>query len=489
MRRVVLTGLTVVFGLSVCACDDVRERPPADEEPITASGFAAKCSACHGDSSTPAPPRALDGSTTTDQPGVGAHRVHLGVSAAHLPIACSACHSVPDDIYQDGHLDTAAESSPDGAPRAEVVFSGVALHNGATPTWDPAGLTCANTWCHAGKPTFGGRFNTPKWTVVDGSQRACDSCHGAPPSAPHPADPACETCHADLVGPGHTIIDRARHLDGKIDVRLAANVSCAACHGDPPATKHPKQDTCELCHAATVGPGRKLLAGGAHRNGKVDFALASQDCSTCHGAPPTKNDHPQMKTCSPCHSATVDTSGTLLAGGAHTNGVIDMQLPTACGACHGDDKGMPNTGAHTAHVKGKTHSGGGLQCDACHQLPDSVTTPGHLTGKLQTVTFPGGLGSYKGMNPAYDATAKTCANVYCHGGTLQGGAKTTPNWTDVDIGCDSCHGAPPPEYTGHPQAPTADGVKTCNKCHTQTVDADGKIRADTGAHINGWVDK
>src|SRR4029078_5117692 len=57
----------------------------------------------------------------------------------------------------------------------------------------------------------------PVWTRVDGTQKQCTSCHGAPPPAPHPQNTACEACHADA-GPSLTIKTPTQHIDGTVQV-------------------------------------------------------------------------------------------------------------------------------------------------------------------------------------------------------------------------------------------------------------------------------
>ncbi len=512
-RGVAKLGLTALFlwAIGLPGCDAARG--PAEQAADATSGFSPTCMACHGHGDSPAPPRALDGATSSTHRAIGAHTIHLRDNAVSLPVQCSGCHVVPTGIFDEGHLDAEL------LPRAEVRFSGRALANGATPTWDADKLTCSGTWCHGGAANggagdsgggkLGGRFTQPIWNKIDGTQRSCDACHGAPPPAPHPQAEACEACHAGVVGPNRVILDRSRHIDGKIDVAFTATPPCGACHGDPPSVNHPKLDTCELCHASSVGPNRTLLANGTHRDGKIDFALPVNDCTSCHGAPPTLNDHPKMTQCGPCHSKTVGPmgpggiAGTLIAGGAHLNGKVDVEVPTACGACHGGKDGgpppdhngksdptLPTVGAHLAHLQGKTASAGGMACAVCHVLPKSVNEVGHLSGALQTVVFPdgGGLASYKGTVPAYDPKTQRCSDVYCHGATMDGAAHPSPKWTDVDYGCDACHGSPPPGISGHSPLKPGEDTKACSPCHSKTVDKNGALRTDTGAHINGWVD-
>ena len=63
----------------------------------------------------------------------------------------------------------------------------------------------------------GGNATSPLWTKVDGSQKQCTSCHGNPPPAPNPQDPACQTCHQDA-GAGGTFVTPSQHIDGTLQV-------------------------------------------------------------------------------------------------------------------------------------------------------------------------------------------------------------------------------------------------------------------------------
>lgn len=549
-----LTGTAIMWGVAGC---DASRLPAPDGD---ASAAEPACTACHGGPESVAPPKALDGSTATTSRGVGAHRVHLNASTTARAVACESCHVVPKTVYEVGHLD-----DEDG--RATVTLSTSwlpALATGtAAGTWDRESNTCSNVACHGAGLKSPGAHATPNWILVDGSQRSCGSCHGAPPAAPHPASTDCAGCHAETAGPNMTIIDLDKHINGKVEVVLSATPTCAACHGAPPAAPHPADEDCHTCHAKSVGPGKVLLAGGLHRNGSkpVDVhVVTGADCTACHGAPPTKNHpdmvkfpmvaqcelchsktvgpdkvllegglhrnakkdvddlqeqkcntchgappdlatHPKMTQCGPCHANTVDGQNKLIVDGKHVNGVVDMLLPTQCDACHGGDgsaapppdhngdtdPALATVGAHAAHLKGDVFSGGGISCDACHSLPESVDTKGHLLGELQTVLFPNGLGSAKGSKPVYDSAALTCSGVYCHGDKLDGGTVKVPKWTDTELSCDACHALPPPVDGGHPPGPKGD-VSTCSVCHTKTMTQNGTIDVDGGYHINGKVD-
>jgi predicted CxxxxCH...CXXCH cytochrome family protein len=179
------------------------------------------CISCHGSAQSVAPPRDASGNTSTSARGVGAHQAHLsGKTFISAPIACSVCHRVPADVSSPGHLD-------DLRP-AEVTFSGLALADGAQPTWKDA--SCS-TYCHGGGAKLAGdtaaKLRTPVWTLGT-SQAFCGSCHGIPPSSVAHAGvvfPDCARCHSTTATPTGGIVvsgppgaRTSTHINGVIDV-------------------------------------------------------------------------------------------------------------------------------------------------------------------------------------------------------------------------------------------------------------------------------
>lgn len=182
------------------------------------------CSTCHGSAQSAAPPRGLTGKTSPSARGVGAHQAHVfGKTDISAPIACTACHQVPTDVGSPGHLDHPLP--------ATVTFSGLALADGATPSWDPNTASCSNSYCHGGGAKLAAdtafKLRKPVWTL-ETSQAFCGSCHGLPPStAAHTGItfPDCARCHATTVVPTGGIIvsgppgaRTSTHINGVIDV-------------------------------------------------------------------------------------------------------------------------------------------------------------------------------------------------------------------------------------------------------------------------------
>lgn len=187
------------------------------------------CSLCHGGADNAAPPTDLAGNTSTSERGVGAHQTHVAAANLSSPIPCSECHVEPTSVTAEGHLD---ESTP-----ADVLFGTIATTNGyvvttvpnwsvtqtdpRSPAWNEA--TCANTYCHnPNEDDTNATTHAPTWTLVDGSQIQCDSCHGFPPSGHDSGLTTCSNCHpATVAGPDQDVITgKDKHVNGEINFGL-----------------------------------------------------------------------------------------------------------------------------------------------------------------------------------------------------------------------------------------------------------------------------
>ncbi|MBX7100210.1 MAG: CxxxxCH/CxxCH domain-containing protein [Myxococcaceae bacterium] len=156
-----------------------------------------RCDGCHGSAASPAPPRDLDGGSSTSSPGVGAHQAHLVGRGLARPVLCTECHLVPAEVRSTGHLDGVVD----------VRFSGVAVNGALVPRY--AGGTCGNTACHDLSAYVGTPPGpSPRWTDVDGGQASCTACHGQPPAAPHVQRSDCGTCHR---------LEPMLHVNGHLD--------------------------------------------------------------------------------------------------------------------------------------------------------------------------------------------------------------------------------------------------------------------------------
>ena len=171
------------------------------------------CSTCHGSSVNAAPPKAVNGSVSTANLGVGAHQAHLLANSITVPVACNECHQLPTDLLS--HPD------PLGRPAA-VVFGKTARLNGASPVWDRTTASCSNVYCHGSKLSAAAERPAPIWTQVANKQPSCDFCHGNPPAGDHPKLRDCYTCHGDVVGPNGTITNLTLHIDGNVQFFVPA---------------------------------------------------------------------------------------------------------------------------------------------------------------------------------------------------------------------------------------------------------------------------
>jgi len=204
------------------------------------------CNTCHGDFRAAAddfasfaPPRDLNKNTDESAVGVGVHQIHLRGGEISTGIRCNECHVVPQEVFVENHLE---ETGPD-----KVVFNQGDLASFETrladmtanpPTYNPdvAAPTCDNTYCH-GNFSGGNKDFAPIWTVVDGSQSECGTCHGDPETGnPLPTTTAeggphipgvfnCQACHWQesdkpiarrLEDGSYFIEQKDLHIDGAI---------------------------------------------------------------------------------------------------------------------------------------------------------------------------------------------------------------------------------------------------------------------------------
>ncbi len=196
----------------------------------TSSAGPEACNTCHGDFNNPsviAPPKDADRSSNTNDPGVGAHTTHLyNVKIAPNNVACTECHVIPQSYSSPGHI------NPDG--KAKLVFGTIANSGVSNASYDYTTNKCSNTYCHGNfafsksssqYPYFytadkieGNNFS-PKWNEVDSTQAACGTCHGLPPTGHVYSDlTGCAVCHIGVVDEHGKIIDKTKHMNGKINV-------------------------------------------------------------------------------------------------------------------------------------------------------------------------------------------------------------------------------------------------------------------------------
>lgn len=133
----------------------------------------------------------------------------------------------------------------------------------------------------------------------------------------------------------------------------------------------------------------------------------------------------------------------------------------------------PGVGSHALHLQGgPTHAA--FECRECHVVPRETHDPGHIDSDRPAEVVFGALATRTGTDPSYDASARRCSNVYCHGAD-------EPLWTAPRTSgdaCGSCHGVPP--KPPHPQS------EACSECHSN-VRADRSF-VDPAQHVNGTLE-
>ncbi|MBI5486748.1 MAG: CxxxxCH/CxxCH domain-containing protein [Deltaproteobacteria bacterium] len=391
------------------------------------------CNTCHGDTDSPAPPLALDGSSATTSRGVGAHRSHLGSSDWHHEVACSDCHVVPMALTDPGHIDSDLP--------AELTWSALARNDGADPGFD--GTNCSGVYCHGATLQPGGSNTSPQWTLVDGSQAECGTCHSLPPGGTHTTLDRCEYCHTEVIGAGYAFANPALHIDGTVqsngphpDGWSDGDVHGAAAEAD--------LDACKSCHGDD-------LRGGA----------AGVSCYSCHGEGWTTD-------CTFCHGGVDNMTGAPPEGVAGQTSRDDLAV-----------------GAHTRHLSDTpTHLA--WACEECHVVPADAFSPGHMDGDGRAEL------TFGPFNPAatYDFSAGRCSSLYCHGNGR--GNNGAISWAgDPTLTCSSCHNDETVSeaaftMSGQHWSHVGDTGLRCNQCHSTVVNS-SKTIIDRTLHIDGDV--
>ncbi len=301
---------------------------------------------------------------------------------------------------------------------------------------------------------------------MDGTQKACGACHGAPPTkAAHPQGALaarCEACHPDTVRPDGTIdVAGGHHIDGRIDVALGGG--CAGCHGAPPASG------AHLVHArlpagVEAGYGALTALEDVAPAGGPDYAFG---CGHCHPLDPARHldgvidvalapdgaAAGSLKARNAAGAAYDAASGTCRGTYCHSSGqeapaFVASPAWTAprgalgCGGCHANPPAYPSGGAGASDANGHLQ----LQADGYEW--------GHFAG-LPGPWHPGGTKHGGGLGawpPGNDAAPITCQA--CHFDTVDPAAAGPSGfyWLDttgtyrlaggrLGFDCRDCHGA------------------------------------------------
>jgi len=453
--------------LSAAACGDAQP----------ATGRAATCTACHGSDGNPAPPTGLRGETSTTQPAVGAHRLHLSDTAIRQAIPCGECHVVPQTVESPGHL------------RGPLLtFGALAAARGSSPSFDPAAVRCSGVYCHGANASIhGGTATEPVWTYASPPDfslpppETCTGCHGWPPPPPHPQLTTCAGCHGRTVKPDGTIdVAGGKHVNGTVDFggTGGGTLTCDTCHGFPPATG------AHLAHFGwTAGASQgvygdtRILADYVPL-GAPPASFYAFGCGNCHPLDPAKHMDGDVEVelsnaSAPAGSLKARNPATAAYAGGSCAGVY----------CH--SSGQDADAASKTPVYATTPawtSGQGVTCTSCHDAPPRYPTGGpgsptantHVGLAFDSYVYGHFLGQPGPWHPGgskhggdawkapQDASAITCQT--CHYATVDP-ANTGPSgfyYLDTsgnyafpgqaeDVGCLRCHKA------GDPVAPTNSG--------------------------------
>lgn len=345
-----------------CHGEDLRGgASKADCHDCHAEGPQA-CSTCHGDETSPAPPRAFSGARSTLSLGVGAHR-------AHGAFDCASCHRDAKAAVDERHYRRAGLFTTP----VEVVLTANPAGNA---TWDRTRATCTNSYCHApsNTDTAPTRFD-PVWTRAGKGEVGCGSCHGFPPSSHR--DNRCDVCH----GPGYADggVDPVLHVDGKVALRNGG-VACDACHAGP--------DSPVFFDLR----GQNVGAHDAHKN--ASRLRGPISCSECHLVPATVSAPGHLDSAAPAEVFGVDLGALAWKQGA--NPVFNAANGTCSSVyCHGGGEyGHPDTAPLLQRTPSWSGKADQVVCGACHGLPPQDGTLGHNA-------------------------ARTINCAVCHGGAVQ----------------------------------------------------------------------
>ena len=198
------------------------------------------CNTCHGNFGDPsriAPPRDINGNSSTDLITVGAHVSHLYTNNFAV-VACENCHLVPNANNVKNHFNQ-------GSQTKIVVLDSLAVHGIASnAVFDANTGTCSNIYCHGNfefkksdalperqfaytSDKMTGNNKIVKWTLLDGSQAPCGSCHGTTDGFISPVGhikmpiTECVACHSTVVNGKGEIVDKTRHINGQINYALS----------------------------------------------------------------------------------------------------------------------------------------------------------------------------------------------------------------------------------------------------------------------------
>jgi predicted CxxxxCH...CXXCH cytochrome family protein len=174
---------------------------------------------------------------------VGSHFKHLS-SVYMRNVKCNECHTVPSNVFDAGHIDSARYTSQtltfsqsSSAAWDGTTSTKLAAFAGYTTGTSAKGATCSSVYCHGNRlknNEAGGTYRKPYWNysaMINYTQAAttvCARCHGYPPTANnHSASTICSDCHVNISAVDNkSIIDKTLHINRIVE----AKSDCNTCH-------------------------------------------------------------------------------------------------------------------------------------------------------------------------------------------------------------------------------------------------------------------
>ncbi len=369
----------------------------------------------------------------------------------HMNIDCVDCH-IPDSVFHISH----------GSNNTDPIYS------------------CESELCHNEIVTQISRHGVPVYIWNITQSPACENCHARHNiTASHQSDltPDCQTCHSNYLPDTHAEIANLSYEGDSCSVCHQStnetvvsaiandNTSCIACHalhGDITEI-HTSTSMCIDCHQPYLPELHDDYAveygitncSVCHNNANITIAIASADCTTCHGTqlpqPHLDANHTSVAECTICHDPDLPAVHFDNCTVCHINPAINMTLATNdCNSCHVDQDVGYHSGMDISHTSSTA------ECIICHETDLPVVHRDNCTACH--------------ANPAINMTLATSDCNSCHvdqdvGYHSNFGAKHTSTSNCID-----CHKDP---YlpTLHDDYALANNITNCTVCHNN-IDID-----------------
>jgi predicted CxxxxCH...CXXCH cytochrome family protein len=423
------------------------------------------CTACHLGSSTSVHPANWIPVYSTHGPYVNtnstnacANRYCHGSSLTGVPNSgpsCTLCHlGSPTSVHPADWVPVYSTHGPYVKANSTSACANQYCHGLSLTGVANSGPSC--TSCHLGGLTSG---HPADWVPVYSTHgpyatangtNSCSNqyCHGTTLTGAPDSGPSCTLCHLGSptsVHPADWVPVYSTH-GPYVNTSPTGTSACANqyCHG-PSLTGVPDSGpSCTSCHMGGVTNIHPAgwLGDACTNHGSYALANGTTGCANiyCHGA--TLGGVPQSgPSCRQCHST-----------------IPNQQ---SCGTCHGTPPNglapagnvYPNlAGAHSTHMNLN-----GVTCATCHNRSCNQ----HMNRTVDVI-FDATYNAKSGLG-SFNATAKTCSGISCHGGprtqTLaqmqqnQSTAGQTPDWytgtITVNSQCDKCHIYGTTEYNSY----------------------------------------